>query len=164
RCTQKVGRGTDESATLNASSVLSTGKPPCLSRMRRLAASRAAISAWSNERSTSSALQRCVMAFWSTSGACSRIVASRRRRNDSTETCGAAECLADGLPSPDRHQLNDLGELVLQPQRAGRGGGAQKRLRSGPQAQERNLGWGPRANTARGSPIGIGQVAEGHLA
>src|SRR3989442_5774805 len=85
-------------------------------------------------------------------------------RFEPPETCGAAECLANGLPSPDRHQLNDLGELVLQPQRAGRGGGAQKRLRSGPQAEERNLGWGPRANTARGSPIGIGQVAEGHLA
>ena len=41
----KVGRGIDESATLKASRVLGTGNPACLRRMRRLAASRAAISA-----------------------------------------------------------------------------------------------------------------------
>ena len=55
-------------------------------------------------------------------------------------------------------------QLVLQPQRASRGRGTQERLGGGTQAQERQLGSRAWANAARGPPIRIGQVAEGHLA
>ena len=83
---------------------------------------------------------------------------------EATEARGAAECGDHGFSRPDRHQVDDGGQFVLQPQRAGRGRRAQERLRGWTQAYKRQLGSRPRANATRGPPIGIGQVAEGHLA
>jgi len=68
-----------------------------------------------------------------------------------------------GLSAQQGLAQGSWGEYI-RAQRAGSGRRAQERLRGWPQAQESELGSRPWANAARGPPIGIGQIAEGHLA
>jgi len=71
----------EEADTSKPSRVLMTGNAAALNRLAVLEASRAAISASTRVRSTSSGVQRCVLAVNRTSGAVRRTVASLSRRN-----------------------------------------------------------------------------------
>ena len=82
--------GIEDTARSNSSRVLTTGNAAVLSRVRALEASRAAISASTRVRNSSSGAHRWVFAVRSSSGASWRIAASLSRRSPSTRSGASA--------------------------------------------------------------------------
>src|SRR5262249_26108901 len=82
---------------------------------------------------------------------------------EAAKTGGTLDRGDDRVTAPDRQQLDDFGELVFQPQGAGRGRIAQEHLGYWSEAHERNLGGRPWTNATRWSPMRIHQVAARHL-